>query len=138
MELKVRRRHPPSEHVPGDQLRYARLLDYGTIAGAVVLAIAFGAYVLGLLHAGVALARLPALWTLSARAYLAGTGSSAGWAWIGRLDQGENASLLGIAILAGCTVACIAAAKAELAGHRPAGRREVHDGRTVARTWRRT
>ena len=98
---------PPQ--VADDQRLYARLLDWGTWAGFAALAAGFLAYVTGLLPGDVALPSLPALWSLSATAFRAQGGGAAGWAWLAHLDRGDSASLLGIALLAGSTLVCVAA-----------------------------
>ena len=100
---------PATGHASPEQLVYARRLADGTRVGLAVLLAAFLAYVAGLLPAYVPLADLPSMWRLSSRAYLAATGVPAGWGWLAHIGQGEFASLAGIAILAGCSLASLVA-----------------------------
>jgi hypothetical protein len=92
-----------------EQLRYAALLDVGVRIGVVVLVVAFGSYVTGLLAAHVAPEELPQLWVLPLDAYLSRTGAPTRWDWIGLLAKGEYASIAGIALLAGCSLPCLLA-----------------------------
>ncbi len=100
---------PPMGRVPADQLRYAALLEWSTRIGFLVLVAGFSAYMLRLLPSTVPIESLPSLWTLPASAFLDKTGTGAGWHWARRVATGEFASLLGIAVLAGSSVACLAA-----------------------------
>lgn len=99
----------PERQVSSEQLSYAAVLHWSTVTGFVVLIITFVAYVFGWLPASVPLEKLPHLWSLSATEYLKATGTPTGWSWIFMLGKGDFASLLGIAILSGCSIACIGA-----------------------------
>ena len=79
------------------------------IATCGLLVLAFAAYVTGLLPAYVPLAQMPALWHLPAAQYLAAAGVAPGWEWLARITHGEFASLAGIAILAGGSLASLVA-----------------------------
>jgi hypothetical protein len=92
-----------------EQLRYARLLDWGTRAGLAVLLLSFAAYVLGLVDAQVPPERLAALWGQPVDRFLALTGTPTGWGWLALLRRGDMAGLLGISILAGSSVLCLLA-----------------------------
>jgi len=94
---------------PFEQLRYALLLDWGTRIGLVVLVATFAAYVFGWADPFVPLDRLPELWSHPVGRYLQETGSPAGWGWIALAGRGDVAGLVGIAILAGCSVICLLA-----------------------------
>lgn len=94
---------------PPEQVRYARLLELGTRVGLVVLAVAFVAYLSGLLQAHVAPDRLPQVWSLPVGQYLAQTHQSAGWHSLLEVRYGDIASLWGIAILSTCSVVCLLA-----------------------------
>lgn len=94
---------------PPEQLRYARLLDWGTRLGLLVLVLSFGAYTLGLVEAQVPLERLPALWSHPVGQYLELTRTPTGWGWLALVNRGDMAGLLGIAILAGCSIVCLLA-----------------------------
>lgn len=94
---------------PAEQLRYARLLEACTWLGLAALVLSFGAYVGGLLSPRVALERLPDLWSLSVADYLRQTQSPTGWGWLALLRHGDFAGLVGIVILAGCSLLCLLA-----------------------------
>jgi hypothetical protein len=96
-------RNPPSP----EQLRYARLLDIGSKLGFVMLVAGFLAYVTGVLEEHVVVGQLPALWGLPLAEYLRVTQTPTGWGWIAHLHKGEFAGLLGIAVLAGCSLVCL-------------------------------
>ena len=95
---------------PPEQLRYARLLDWGTTIGFVVLVVSSLAYFAGWLPSFVPLADLPRLWKLPVREFVATTGLPTGWQWLAYLGRGEFASLAGIVILAGSSVVGLGAA----------------------------
>jgi hypothetical protein len=89
-----------------EQQRYATLLDRLTRAGFIVLVVSFAAYVLEWTTPHVPLAQLPQLWTQPAAQVLSETGTPAGWGWVRLLRHGDVAALLGIVMLAGCSVPC--------------------------------
>ena len=91
-----------------EQLRYARLLDVTSRLGFVALLAGFVAYATGWLELHVTVAELPQLWSLPLGDYLTRTQSPTGWAWIAHLHKGEYAGLLGIALLSGCSIVCLA------------------------------
>lgn len=84
--------------------RYALLLEWGTRLGVMVLVISFAAYLFGLLPAHVPLEQLPGLWVLPVAGYLQHTGTPTGWGWLALAHRGDLANLIGIAILAGCSI----------------------------------
>lgn len=92
-----------------EQLRYARMLDWGTRAGLVLLVVAFAVYVSDAIPAHVAPQQLPQLWSQPVGAYLAATGTPTGWGWIAHLGRGDMAALVGIAWLAACSMPCLLA-----------------------------
>ena len=94
---------------PPEQLRYARLLNWCTRVGLVVLLLSFAAYVFGLAESHVAPERLPELWIHPVGRYLELTDSPTGWGWLALVHRGDVAGLLGIAILAGSSVLCLLA-----------------------------
>jgi hypothetical protein len=94
---------------PTEQLRYAKLLDWGTRVGMVALVLSFGAYVLGFASPHVALERLPQLWSHPVGTYLQETASPTGWGWLALVHRGDVSGLVGIAILAGCSLVCLLA-----------------------------
>ncbi len=90
-----------------EQLSYATVLHWSTIAGFVALVITFIAYASGMLPAYVPLDQLPHLWGLSTEEFLKATHTPTGWGWFLSMGKGDFASQLGIAILSGCSIACI-------------------------------
>ncbi|HEY5993721.1 MAG TPA: hypothetical protein VIU46_03875 [Gallionellaceae bacterium] len=90
-----------------EQLRYAAVLHWCTLAGFVTLVVTFAAYMLGWLPSHVPLEQLPRLWSLSTEEFLKATNTPTGWSWLFQMGQGDFAALLGIAILSGCSIACI-------------------------------
>ena len=93
--------HPARERGPSpEQLRYARILDYGMKGGLIVLIAGFAAYMGNVLSPQVPFEMLPRLWGLSASEYVRESGMAAGWGWLGMLDKGDVLALSGIALLA--------------------------------------
>ena len=99
----------PSHTQPPEQERYARLLDWGTRAGFVLLVASFAAYVSGLLPGFVPVGRLPELWSLPVAQFQARTQMPGGWGWLALLGHGDVLGLLGIALLAGVSIPCLLA-----------------------------
>ena len=107
---------PPTDTAPtlrppiaDEQLAYARWLDRGAKAGFVALVAGFLAYASGLLPPAILFDQLPGLLALPLDRYLAATGTTPGWGWATRVAKGEYASLVGIAVLASCSVPCLVA-----------------------------
>lgn len=92
-----------------EQSRYAAWLHWSTLTGFITLIITFIAYVSNVLPARIPLDQLPNYWNKPVSVYLKLTGMPTGWAWMGMLGKGDLASLLGIAILSGCSILCIVA-----------------------------
>jgi len=90
--------------VPHEALRYARLLERGTWLGLVLLLLSFLAYVSGWWDPHVPLQRLPQLWQLPVGAYLQASSGPQGWAWLALATRADYANLLGIAVLASCSI----------------------------------
>lgn len=84
--------------------RYAILLDWGTNLGLVVLVLGFAAYVLGFTAPHVSLDQLPQLWNQPVAIYLQKTNTPIGWGWLVHAGKGDMFNLVGIAILAGCSL----------------------------------
>jgi hypothetical protein len=84
--------------------RYALLLDWGTRVGLVALVLGFAAYVFGLITPLVSLDQLPQLWNKPVAVYLKATGTPTGWGWLALAGKGDMLNLVGIAILAGCSL----------------------------------
>ena len=94
---------------PDEQLRYARLLDVLARTGQVLLVASFVVYAFGWLPPHVAVDRLPELWGLPVGEYLQRTGAPTGWGWLGLAAHSDVAGLVGIALLAGCSLPCLLA-----------------------------
>lgn len=92
------------------QLRYASVLAWGTRLGFVALVAAFFVYVFGVMDPHVAHVDLPRLWSQPVGHYLRETGLPTGWGWTALLHRGDIVNLLGIAVLAGCSVPALLAA----------------------------
>lgn len=86
------------------QLRYAALLDWGTRIGFLTLAATFAAYVFGWLPPHVPLEQLPGLWDQPVSRYLELTRTPSGWGWLALARHGDLANLVGIAVLAACSL----------------------------------
>ncbi|MBK7660593.1 MAG: hypothetical protein IPJ28_16400 [Betaproteobacteria bacterium] len=91
------------------QARYASWLEWGTRAGFLLLVAGFAAYTTGFVPAHVPVDRLPSLWGLPATEFLAQTGIGIGWGWLGLVRGGDMMNLVGIALLASCSLPCLAA-----------------------------
>ena len=89
------------------QLRYARLLDWGTRIGLASLLAGFAVYASGMLPSKVPLQRLPELWNQPVARYLELTGAPTGWQWVTMLQHGDMLGFVGIAVLAGCSGVCL-------------------------------
>lgn len=94
-----------AEQQQAEAARYAQLLDWGTRIGVVALVIGFAAYLAGLLPPHVPLAELPGLWGLPVDAFLQRTQTPTGWGWLALAHKGDLSNLVGIALLAGCSLA---------------------------------
>jgi len=90
----------------GEQLAYARLLDYGMKAGLLILVLTFVVYVLGLLPSHIPLDDISKYWSLSVHDYLKATNIHTGWSWLLMLNRGDFLNFFGIAFLAGVTIVC--------------------------------
>jgi len=87
-----------------EALRYAQLLDWGARLGVVALIVSFAAYVFGVLTPHVPLEQLPTVWNLPVAAYLQQTATPTGWGWLKLAQKGDLSGLIGISILAGCSL----------------------------------
>ncbi|MBI3902933.1 MAG: hypothetical protein HY306_08360 [Nitrosomonadales bacterium] len=92
-----------------EQQRYATLLYWGSRSGLAISTAAFLAYAFGLLPAYIPLDQLPHLWQMPSHEYLAATNTPTGWHWMSMLQQGDFASLFGIAWLSSCSLLCLMA-----------------------------
>lgn len=87
-----------------DAQRYALLLGWGTRVGLVLLVLSFTAYMTGLLTPQVPLERLPSLWNLPVDRYHALAGTPAVLDWMALLRHGDRINMIGIGVLAGCSL----------------------------------
>jgi hypothetical protein len=87
-----------------EAMRYAVLLDWGTRVGLLALVLSFSAYVFGFLEPLVPLEKLPSVWNLPVGLYLQRTATPTGWGWLTMALKGDLSNLIGIAILAGCSL----------------------------------
>ena len=87
-----------------EALRYARLLDWGARIGVMALVLSFAAYVFGVLPPLVPLEQLPTVWNLPVATYLQRTETPTGWGWLALAHKGDLSGLIGIALLAGCSM----------------------------------
>ena len=85
-------------------MRYAFLLDWGSHLGVFALVISFAAYLLGILSPHVPLEQLPGVWSLPVATYLERTATPTGWGWLALAGKGDLSNLIGIALLAGCSL----------------------------------
>lgn len=92
---------PPAQP---EALRYARLLEWGTWAGLALLVFSFAAYVSGWYVPHVPLERLPSLWNLSVTDFHAQARTPQSWDWELILRHGDHANMIGIGVLAGCSL----------------------------------
>lgn len=83
---------------------YALLLDWGSRVGVMALLLSFAAYLFGILTPHVALEQLPSVWNLPLSAYLERTGTPTGWGWLALAHRGDLSNLIGISLLAGCSL----------------------------------
>ena len=89
--------------------RYAAWLLWGTRIGLALLVIAFIAYVVGILAPKVPIATTAALWSQPAAAMVQATGMQAAWEWARHLGRSDMLALAAIALLASCSIPCVAA-----------------------------
>lgn len=95
--------------VTEEQLAYANLLDLGMKTGLLALVVTFLVYLSGVLPPRIPVADLPRYWALPVKEYLAATGLHGGWSWVGLLGHGDVLNFVGVAFLAGVTLACYVA-----------------------------
>lgn len=91
------------------QLRYAHWLGWGTRTSFAVLVLAFGAYATGLIDPHVPIEMLPRLWALPASEFLRATDAAPGWGWAQLAHRADMLNLVGISLLASCSIPCLAA-----------------------------
>lgn len=100
---------PPMAAAEAAPRRYARWLAWGTRASLALLVLTFAAYATGLVAPHVPIDRLPQLWSLSSGEFLKRTGIAPGWGWAALIHRGDVLNMAGIALLASCSIPCLAA-----------------------------
>lgn len=88
-----------------EQRHFATVLEWITHGGLALLVLTFIIYVSGWWPAHLAPAQLVQLWGRPLREYLALSGSPTGWHWLPLVRLSDHANLLGIALLAGASLA---------------------------------
>lgn len=96
-------------HISVEQQRYATLLNWGARSGLAILVVSFVAYLFGWMPAHVPFEQLPQVWSVPVGEYLEQTGAPTGWHWLDLVAYGDFASLVGIALLSGCSLICLLA-----------------------------
>lgn len=92
-----------------DQEIYARVLAFGSHIGLGLLVVFFVIYVFEVVPPLVPHAQLAQLWSSPSSQFLSGAGVAKGWDWARFVHHGDVLNLVGIAILALCSVPPIAA-----------------------------
>ncbi len=88
--------------------RYARWLAWGSRLGLALLAVGFALYLAGVTPQ-VPIEQLPALWDRPAAEYLQRAGLQPGWHWATLLHRSDMLVIAAIALLASCSIVCLAA-----------------------------
>lgn len=101
--------HAQESLVDAAQQRYARWLAIGSRLGLAVLVASFVAYLAGWIAPLVPPDQLPTLWNRPVAQYLHATGQSTGWGWLAQVQRGDVLNLVGIALLASCSLPCLLA-----------------------------
>lgn len=86
------------------QDRYANWLEVGARISLAVMVLGFALYMGGVLEPYVPLERLPSLWKVSAHEYVTATSVPLGWSWLLHLHQADMLAVVGVALLALCSV----------------------------------
>ena len=101
---------PPVPPTGAARRRYARWLRWGTRVSLAILVLSFGAYATGLVAPHVPIDSLPQLWVLPSGEFLQATGTTPGWGWATLVHRADLLNLVGIALLASCSIPCLASA----------------------------
>lgn len=99
-----------------EQALYARWLEYGTRASLVVMVAGFLLYLAGWPAPKVPPQQLPVLWQLPVGEYLQRTGMPAGLGWLNDPLHGDVIGLVGIELLALCSLPALVVAARAFAG----------------------
>jgi hypothetical protein len=87
-----------------EALRYAALLAWGTRIGLLLLVLSFAAYVSGWYVPHVPLERLPSLWGLPVTTFHEAARTPQSWDWQLIVMHGDHANMVGIGVLAACSL----------------------------------
>ncbi len=93
-----------TSRIAPEQIRYAEWLRWSGWFGLALLVGTFLLYAFGVLAPLIPVEELALVWNRPSGDLLQQTGRSAGWDWLFMLDKGDMLNMLGIAILAGCSV----------------------------------
>ena len=104
MALNERAAPPLAVAQPTAQLVYATLLDWGARIGFLLLVAGFAVYLLGWLPPHVPVEQLPGLWNQPVSVYLQRTGTPPGWGWLALAHRADLLNLVGVALLAACSL----------------------------------
>jgi hypothetical protein len=89
-----------------EQITYANILNWGMMIGFVLLTVAFLMYMAGVLPNFVSIEELPKHWGKSVHQFNKDLGAPTGWGWLFLVGKGDYLNFIGVAILAGLTIAC--------------------------------
>lgn len=92
-----------------EQIIYANLLEKGMFLGLLILLITYLLYVLGILKPYVPINEIPKCWGAGVHNYLSHCHIQTGWSWLRMVYYGDFINFIGIALLAGVTIACFLA-----------------------------
>jgi hypothetical protein len=98
----------PSLEAGPEQLRYADVLEKGMLLGLLALLLTYFLYVTGIVAPYVPLDKLAHYWRGEVGHYLHDAGIATGWNWVKMIGYGDFLNFVGIAFLAGVTIACYA------------------------------
>lgn len=101
---------PVIPYAPPEQQRYASVLSMGTRIGLALLVIGFCSYAFEWIPPLVPHESLATVWNQPLARYLELTGVPTGWGWVNLIDRSDIFNLVGIGILSGVSLLCLAAA----------------------------
>lgn len=103
----VAARTSPADVQSSEQLLYARLVEVGAWLGILVLLVTFALFSFGWVDAQIPPDKWPQYWDKPVAVYLEKSGAQTGWGWFSQLGKSDTASLLGVAVLAGCSMVAL-------------------------------
>lgn len=96
----------PETVVPGEQIVYARLLQWGSHTALMILVASFVVYLFSLMPMRIPHEELAKVWELPVSRYLQAMDMGAGWDWVRHIRNGDVLPLVGVAFLASVTLLC--------------------------------